>query len=68
LSKITPEGKYKKNYQTLLDLIPHNKLIFEHLIEPNKVYLFKNYIHYILDDKWQRSVYNCVNYYFARNY
>lgn len=68
LSKITTEGKYKKNYQTLLDLIPHDKLIFEHLIEPNKVYLFNNCIHYILDDKWQRSFWNCVDYYFARNY
>lgn len=68
LTKITTDGKYKKNYQAVLDLIPHNNLYFEHLLPNNQIYKFTNCIHYILDDKWQRSVYNCVDYYFARNY
>ena len=60
-------NKYKKNFQTLIELIPHNNLIFEHLLHGDTTLLFKNCYHYILDDRFQRSPYNCRNYYFNRH-
>jgi hypothetical protein len=68
VNKITNDNKYIKNYQVLLDIIPHNKLIFEHLISDKKIYLFKKCIHYILNDKWQKSIWNCIDYYYCRTY
>ena len=60
-------NKYnRQSFQTLIELIPYNNLIFEHLIHENKYIIFKDCYHYILDDKFQRSPWNCIDYYYNR--
>jgi hypothetical protein len=55
-------GLYKNVYHDLISLV-NDKYIFEHLIQNDTIYFIKNCYFYILNDKWQRSPWNCVNYY-----
>lgn len=63
---VTENNLYIKNYQNILNIIPHKKIIFEHLLEDNILYKFNNSFHYILNDKHQRSIWNCKEYYYNR--
>ena len=58
--------KYKGVYHNLISIINDN-YIFEHLIDDKTAYFIKNCYFYIIDDKWQRSPWNSINYYPSRN-
>ena len=58
--------KYKGVYHDIISFITNN-YIFEHLIEDKNAYFIKNCYFYILNDKWQRSPWNSINYYPGRN-
>lgn len=58
--------KYKGIYHDIISIIDDN-YIFEHLIEDKTTYFIKNCYFYIQNDKWQRSPWNCINYYPGRN-
>lgn len=58
--------KYKGVYNDIINIITDN-YIFEHLIDDNISYFIKNCYFYILNDKWQRSPWNSINYYPDRN-
>lgn len=57
---------YKNIYKDLIELVTPHNLIFEHLIEDNEIILIENCFIYILNDSWQRSPWNCINYYPGR--
>jgi capsular polysaccharide biosynthesis protein len=59
-------GKYKGVHHDLISLLT-DKYTFEHLIDNKTIYFIKNCYFYILNDKWQRSPWNCQNYYPGRN-
>lgn len=63
---VAENNLYIKNYQNILNIIPHSEIIFEHLLEENILYKFNNSFHYILNDKHQRSLWNCKEYYYNR--
>lgn len=58
--------KYKGVYHNLISIINDN-YIFEHLIDDKTAYFIKNCYFYIINDKWQRSPWNSINYYPDRN-
>ena len=58
--------KYKGIYNDIISIISDD-YIFEHLIDSGTAYFIKNCYFYILNDKWQRSPWNSVNYYPHRN-
>ena len=58
--------KYKGVHNEIISLIDNN-YIFEHLIDNETTYFIKNCYFYILDDKSQRSPWNCKEYYPGRN-
>ena len=58
--------KYKGVYHDIISIMNDN-YIFEHLIDNNTTYFIKNCYFYIPNDKWQRSPWNCMNYYPGRN-
>lgn len=58
--------KYKGVYHDIISIINDN-YIFEHLIDNKTTYFIKNCYFYIINDKWQRSPWNCIDYYPGRN-
>ena len=58
--------KYNGVYNDIISIINDN-YIFEHLIDNNTTYFIKNCYFYSLNDKWQRSPWNCIDYYPGRN-
>ena len=58
--------KYRRVYHDIISVISDN-YIFEHLIDNKTTYFIKNCYFYILKDKWQRSPWNCIDYYPGRN-
>jgi len=58
--------KYKGVHHDILSIINDN-YIFEHLIDDKNAYFIKNCYFYILNDEWQRSPWNSINYYPKRN-
>ena len=54
--------KYKGVWHDIITLVSDN-YIFEHLIDNNTTYFIKNCYFYIRNDKWQRSPWNCKEYY-----
>lgn len=55
-------SRYKSVWNDLMCLIS-DKVIFEHNISKDTVLMIKNCFFYIIDDKWQRSPWNCIDYY-----
>jgi hypothetical protein len=60
------KSKYKGTWNDLLNLVSEN-VLFEHLIDNKSIFFIKNCYFYIKNDKWQRSPWNCLNYYPGRN-
>lgn len=60
LTNIDPydEYKYKPIYEQLLSVIPHSKILFEHKISDNKIFVFRHCYHHILDNNHRRSIWN----------
>ena len=58
---------YIGNWQNIIEFLTDKPIIFEHLTK--KKYLFKNNFQYPAfgQDKWQRSIWNCIDYYPERN-
>jgi hypothetical protein len=59
------EQCYKGVFNEIIKLITPNPVFFQHLLKIN--YLFKHCIFYPDNDKWQRTPWNCVDYYPGRN-
>jgi hypothetical protein len=59
IDDITYKGAWKNLIEILSPLAP----IFEHRLDPNRHYLFKECYFYPLDDRYQRSIWNCGEYY-----
>ena len=58
--------KYKGVWHDIISIINDN-YIFENLIDNKTTYFIKNCYFYILNDKWQRSPWNCKEIYPGRN-
>lgn len=56
---------YKGVYKEIINLITPFPILFEHSL--NKNYMFKNCIFYPENDRWQRTPWNCLDYYPGRN-
>ena len=56
---------YRGIYKDIIDLITMFPIFFEHTLK--KSYLFKNCFFYPENDRWQRTPWNCVEYYPGRN-
>jgi hypothetical protein len=54
---------YKGNWKSLIEILSPVPPIFEHRLDPNRHYLFKDCYFYPLDDQYQRSIWNCGEYY-----
>ena len=61
------KNKLKGVWNDLLSSITNNDIIFEHTLKPNTSFFIKDLYIYIIDDKWQRSPWNCIDYYPDRN-
>tara|TARA_B100001778_G_scaffold332293_1_gene338292 strand:+ start:656 stop:1660 length:1005 start_codon:yes stop_codon:yes gene_type:complete len=61
------KNKLKGAWNDLLSSITNNDMIFEHTLKPNTSFLIKDLYIYIINDNWQRSPYNCIDYYPERN-
>tara|TARA_B100000424_G_C22852144_1_gene454346 strand:+ start:327 stop:977 length:651 start_codon:yes stop_codon:yes gene_type:complete len=59
--------KLKGVWNDLLSSITNNDIIFEHTLKPNTSFLIKDLYIYIINDKFQRSPWNCIDYYPERN-
>ena len=59
-------NKYRGAWDNMFKIITDKELLFEHLIEKEKVYFIKNCYFYKLNDNFQRSPWNCINYYPVR--
>lgn len=57
--------EYIGSWQNIIEFLTVKPIIFEHLTTVK--YLFKNSFIYSTDDRWQRSIWNCVDYYPERN-
>lgn len=62
IGDITYRGVWKNILEMLSPLPP----IFEHRLDPNRHYLFKECYFYPLNDRFQRSIWNCGEYYSER--
>jgi hypothetical protein len=62
IGDITYKGAWKNLIEILSPLAP----IFEHRLDPNRHYLFKDCYFYPLNDNYQRSIWNCEEYYPGR--
>jgi hypothetical protein len=56
---------YKGVFKNIIELLTDKPIIFEHLINNNII--FKQCFFYPDDDKWQRTPWNCVEYYPGRD-
>lgn len=56
---------YLGSWQNIIEILTEKPIIFEHLTK--KKYLFKHSFQYPENDRWQRSIWNCVDYYPHRN-
>lgn len=56
---------YNGEWRNIIELLTKNPIIFEHLI--TKKYLFKQCFFYPDNDKWQRTPWNCCDFYPGRN-
>lgn len=64
--KNVSNNKFKKDaWNNMVSLITDDELIFEHNF--NDTITIKNCYFYIIDDKWQRSIWNCKGVYPGRN-
>jgi len=55
-------GKYKNAWNNLINLLNPKEIVFEHLLKPDDVLLFKNSYLYAENNKlckWQRTFWNC---------
>jgi hypothetical protein len=56
---------YKGVFKNIIELITPFPLLFQHTLKTH--YVFKNCFFYPENDRWQRTPWNCVDYYPARN-
>lgn len=57
--------EYKKAWKNIIEILTPYPVIFEHLLDTNTRYKFKQFFKYPMDDGWQRSIWNCIEHYTA---
>ena len=65
------KGIYKKSWNDIINLLNPKEIIFEHLLDENTILLFKKSYLYAENNKklrWQRTFWNCNEYYPGRSY
>jgi hypothetical protein len=60
---LVADGKYVKSWKNIIEILSPHPVIFEHLLDTSKKFLFRKYFKYPMDDGWQRSIWNCANHY-----
>ena len=65
------KGVYKKSWNDIINLLNPKEIIFEHLLDENSILLFKKSYLYADNNKklkWQRTFWNCNEYYPGRSH